>query len=214
MHIARRAELSRLHPQAQGQSLEDILISSETALSLIDNYVLSLQAMARGQDLIREPVSVSAVLHDAAHELLPAAKQYGVTLELDAGAKIEPVSMHRTSLQAAFVSLGHALIEALASTGATAQTPLKLAVHRSRYGVVAGLYCGREEITVEAFRRSQLLQGNVRQPHINLSAAAGAGVFVADALLKTMSTSLKVSRHHKQCGLAAILPPLNQLQLV
>ncbi|MDB5166537.1 MAG: sensor histidine kinase [Candidatus Saccharibacteria bacterium] len=184
------------------------------ALSLIDNYVLSLQSLTRGDDLLMEPVSVAAVMHDAAHELSPAAKQYGIELQLDAGSRCEAVSTHRPSLQAAFVSLGHALIEALASSGATAQTPLKLAVHRNRGGVVAGLYCGREEITAEAFRRSQILHGNVRQPHVGLSAAAGTGVFVADALFQSLATKLKVSRWHHEYGLAATLPPLNQLQLV
>lgn len=213
LHIARQAELGRLLASAGGRSLEQILISSETALTLVDNYVLSLQTLARGQDLWREPVSVGAVLFDAAAELAPAAKQYGVLLELDTSSRIEPVSMHRPSLQAAFVSLGHALIEALAGTGESTQLRLKLAAHRCRYGVVAGLYCDHDEITVHAFRRSQQLHGTARQP-LNVFASSGAGIFVADALLKAMSAKLKVSRRQHQYGLAAILQPINQLQLV
>ena len=215
LQIARQAELSRLLKTADPQTaLADILISAESALTLVDNYVLGLQVAARGEILQSEPVAVTAILADAAHELTPTAKRYGVELQVDTG-RAGLINTNRQHLQAAFVSLGYALIEALASNATDApQAPLRLAAHRCRYGVVAGLYCGQEEISISALRRGRELQARAHQPHFSLSSAAGAGIFVADSLLQTLATKLTVSRYQHQYGLAAILPPVNQLQLV
>lgn len=217
LQISRQAELGRLFADSDPrQALDNILVSSDNALRLIDNYVLSLQAAVRGEAIEYEPVSVMAVLHEAAHKLEPTAKQYGVRLEIDSSPRLGLVQTNSRNLEAAFVSLGYSLIEALASSNETPDKPidLSLAAHRCRYGVVAGMYCNKDEISVGVLRRGRELQAKAQQPHFSLSSAAGAGVFVADSLLKTVSSKLTVSRYHNQYGLAAILPPVNQLQLV
>jgi hypothetical protein len=120
---------------------------------------------------------------------------------------------HRHGLQSALVSLGYSLIEALPSTDRP-QLRLQLSAHRCRYGVVAGLYCESEEITVDALRQGRELYGRARQPLTTISASSGAGVFVADALLHAMQSQLTVSRHHKLRGLGAVLQPSPQMQLI
>ena len=141
------------------------------------------------------------------------AKAYGVDLELNIAGKFGPVMAHRQGLQAALVSLGAALIEALPAQG-NSQLKLQLATHRSRYGIVAGVYGDTKQLTNEALQRARQLQRISRQPLLNLTHTSGAGIFVADAILHAMNLSLKASRHHRLYGLGAVLQPNYQIQLV
>ena len=76
------------------------------------------------------------MLYDTGQQLDALAKSYGVELELNIAGRFGPVLAHRQGLQAALVSLGAALIEALPAQDAP-QLKLQLATHRSRYGIVA-----------------------------------------------------------------------------
>jgi hypothetical protein len=210
LQIARQAELGQLHGQAD---LAQIQATADGALSLLDNYVLAVRMNLEAQSLELEPVSVSSVLYDVGHQLDRYAKSYGVNLELHIAGRYGPVMTNRAGLEAALVSLGLALIEALPAQESP-QLKLQLATHRCRYGIVAGLYSDTEQLTGDALRQGRRLQGQSRQPLIGLTHTAGAGVFVADAILRAMQLKLKVSRHHHLYGLGAVLQPNHQLQLV
>lgn len=211
LQIARQAELASLQVKTDTR---DIQTTAETALRLIDSYVLGVQlAEEQQQSLALEPVSVSSVLYDAGQSLSGVAKFYGVKLELSLGGKFGPVLAHRQGLQAALVSLGMALIEALPALESP-QLKLQLASHRCRYGIVAGLYSDTETLGVEALRRGRKLAGRSRQPLVGVSHTSGAGVFVADAILQAMRLKLQASRHHNLYGLGTVLQPNYQLQLV
>jgi hypothetical protein len=212
LQIARQAELATLTQELN--QLSGITTAATGALRLIDNYILGVQlAHQPGYIFDTEPVSVSSVLYDATAELLPMAQAYGVSLDLDIGGKFTPVMAHRRGLQAALVSLGYALIEALPANETT-QLRLQFSAHRCRYGVVAGVYCDVENLSTKTLRQGRKLHGQARQPLIQLSPSSGAGVFVADAILQAMQTQLTTSRHHNLHGLAAVLQPNPQLQLI
>ncbi len=210
LQIARQAELSALTGRP---NLEEIQITADNALRLIDNYVLSVRLSYEKELLEMEAVSVSSVLYDTGQELSSLAKSYGVNLELHIGGRFGTVMAHRVGLQSALVSLGSALIEALPAQEGP-QLKLQLATHRCRYGIVAGLYTDTEQLTTEALRQGRRLQGSTRQPLTNLTHTAGTGIFVADAILRAMQLKLKVSRHHRLYGLGAVLQPNHQMQLV
>src|SRR4051812_2507072 len=111
LQIARRAELSTF---GQDVDLAAIQATADSALRLIDSYLLGVRLAETGQEsLALEPVSVSSVLYDTAQQLSSVAQFYGVHLELSIGGKYGPVLAHRQGLQAALTSLGTALIEAL-----------------------------------------------------------------------------------------------------
>lgn len=212
LQIARESELHTL--QAGVANLQGIQSTAETALKLLDGYILSVQlALDAEAGLELEPVSVSSVLYDAGHQLSALAKSYDVEIELSIGGKYGPVSAHARGLQLALLSLGYSLIEALPAHD-NAQLKLQLAAHKCRYGIVAGLYCNSQQITTEALRQGKQLYGHARQPFANVSHTSGAGVFVADALLGAMRSELKASRYNKLYGLGAILQPNPQMQLI
>lgn len=210
--IARQAELGTL--QDPLESVRAIQVSADATLQLLDSYLLSLRLVNEPEERFAvEPICVSAVLHEAGEQLAKLAKQYDVDLELHIGGRYEPVMAHRHALKSALMSLGYSLIEALPAMG-TQQLRLQLAAHRTKQGIVAGMYCDASELTPNLLRRAQRLQGQARQPLVGLSPSAGAGIFVADAILHAMSSRLRVGRFRKLPGFAVTLPPSQQLQLI
>lgn len=210
--IARRAELGGLQEGQTG--LGDIRITADAALQLLDNYILGVQLANQDAYLMEsEPVAVSSVLYNAGQKLEPLAKAYGVQLDMHIDGRYGPVMAHRRGLEAALVSLGYALVEALPAQDAP-QLKLQLSAHRCRYGIVAGLYCETEQVTTQALRTGRQLYGRARQPLGSISHTSGAGIFVADAILHAMQSQLTISRYRKLYGLGAVLPMNPQLQLV
>lgn len=212
LQIARQAELATLIPDTN--SLDQIRVTADSALKLLDSYVLGVR-MATEEELLfeTEPVSISSVLYDVGSELAPLAKAYDIRLDLRLSGKYGPVAAHRRGLTAALVSLGSALIEALPAIE-TSQLRLQLSAHRCRYGIVAGVYCDAQQLTTDALRQGRRLAGRARQPMTGLAAGSAAGVFVADALLHGMNSELTVTKHRKLYGLGAVLQPNPQMQLV
>lgn len=208
LQIAREAELAAARRDIS--ALHTIEYTADMALRLVDSYLLSVQLQALPM-LELEPVSVSAVLQDTAHRLNTLAKQYDCELEVHLSGKYEPVMAHAQSLEAAYATLGYAFIEA---TSTEQKHKVVLGAHRSANGLVAGIFGTQSGLSADMYRRGQVLFGTARQAVPGLSPTAGAGIFVADSLLKNMETSLKVSRHNKLSGLAATLLPSKQLSLV
>lgn len=212
MTIARRAELARITPGAS--DFDSIQVTADAALHLLDSYLLGIQLEDERTAIAEaEPVSVAAALYDAEVQLRPFARSYGVTLDMRVDGKYGPVTTNRRALQAALTSLGYALIEALPARQET-QLRLCLSAHRCRYGIVAGMYCDAEQISTAAFRLGKRLAGKAPQPLNTLTHTTGAGVFIADAILRTMQSRLSVSRHKRMQGLGVVLPLSPQLQLV
>jgi hypothetical protein len=216
-YIARQAELQQLGGvELPASFLQDIQASADMTVQLLDSYLLSLRlSLEPVSRLSLEPVSVSAVLYDTAAQLQTVAQQYGVQLDLHVQGRYEPVMAHRRALQSALVSLGYALIEALPAAGVEPRKRrMRLATHRTKQGIVAGMYGELDSLTPQLFHRAKQLQGQARQPLVGALPGSGAGVFVADALLGAMASRLRVGRFQRFPGFAVTLPASEQLQLV
>jgi hypothetical protein len=210
LQIARQAEQGRLTGETDLLAIQS---TADSALRLLDSYALGVRLALEPEQLAVEPVSVSSVLYDTGQQLNALAKNYGVELELSIAGRYGPVLAHRQGLQAALVSLGAALIEALPAQESP-QLRLQLATHRSRYGIVAGLYADTKQLSNEALQRGRELQRHSRQPLVSLTHTSGAGIFVADTILRAMHLNLRASRHRRLYGLGTVLQPNHQLQLV
>lgn len=205
LQIARTAELG---DPAMLAAIGNI---ADTALRLVDGFLLSNDTNAQ-ESLELQPVSVSSILNDTAHKLQPFARQNGCDIEVDLHGKYGPVMAHQESLESAFALLGYSLIEA--RTSGEHRHEIVLAAHKSASGLVAGVFDNQPGLSTDMFRRGRALYGTARQPLPTLSGANGAGVFVADSLLKAMSAPLHTARHNKLAGLAATLHQSSQLKLV
>lgn len=210
LHIARRAEVSVGESTLQ-QTLARIEETASLALKLIDSYLLSTRLSQTVLPL--EPVSLSAVLHDTAQQLQPIAKQYNCELELSLAGKYGPVMAHKKGLEAALVSLGHVFIEAGQQSIGRRQV-VNLAAHKSRFGIVAGIFSNDYNLSSSVYNRSKALYGHVRQPLNSFTSSSGAGIFIADSLLTAMDAPLKVASHNRNAGLAATFIPSRQTSFI
>lgn len=209
LQIARNAELAQATRDTG--SYADISYTADMALRLIDSYLLSVELQAQ-PSLQLEPVSVSAALQDTAHALSQLARQYDTDLVIDIKGRYQPVMAHRSSLESALTSLGYAFIE---STAADEQRhKVILGAHQSSKGLVVGAYGNQPKISSSALARSIALFGSAKQALPQLSGSAGAGVFIAHSLLRSINAPLHVSRHNTLSGVAATLSPSHQLSLV
>jgi len=208
--IARRAELA----ESGVLPVDSRAVRTEAtaALALVDSYLLGLELLTSQESLELEPVSVSSLLTDVAHQLQPYAKHYNVALEMTLAGKYGPVMAHRAALKSALLSLGHTLIVA----GGAKETPqdrrVILAGHKNAQGIAAGLY-GSLDVEPADLRVALSLQGAARQPLASLH-DSGAGIFVADALAQAMESRLRIGRHNRYAGLAMTLRPSQQLQFI
>jgi len=212
--IARQAELGQLTGQPSLVDAGAIRTQADAALQLVESYLLGLQLMSTQAQLDLEPVSVSSTLQDAAHALERFAKQYGVQLELHVAGKFPPVMAHAGGLRAALLSLGFALVEAQAAQDSAKPRRLTLATHHTPHGIIAGLYGDYDGLSAKQWRSALKLYGRAPQPLTAVSAGSGAGLFVADAILRSMESSLRVGHYQHQSGLAATFQPSRQLQFV
>ncbi len=216
LQIARMSELAQsgapadaAETAARWQMVQTI---ADGSLQLAESYALSLRLHGQATPLHVEPVAVSSLLYDTAQALTPLARHYAVELQLDTGPKMQPILADRVVLQSALTSLGQVFV--MAQAEADEQAPVRLSAHRSRYGVVAGLYGNQPELGTDSLRRAQHLGGIARQPLQKLVSGPAAGVFVADSLLRALSARLHVARYHKLAGLAATLQSSQQLELI
>lgn len=213
-NIARHAELGQLTGQVELTDAATIRTQAHAALTLVDSYLLGLDLMQRQAHLGLEPVSVSSTLLDTAHDLEGFAKQYQVHLEVAVGGRFGPVMSNPQGLRAALLALGFALIEAQSSQDIRGPRRVILATHRTPLGIVAGIYGQYQSLDAAHWRTALGLVGKARQPVTGLVPGSGAGLFVADTILRSMATRLRVSRYLRQNGLAATFQASKQLTFV
>ena len=211
--IARHAELGTMTGEVDRINASTIATHADAALLLVDSYLLGLELLQKQTQLELEPVSVSSLIVDIAHDLHGFASQYGIQIELQTSGRFGPVMSNSRGLKAAILSLGFAFIEAQAADDSTPDRVI-LASHRTPNGVVTGLYGMSQTIGTEAWRRALSLYGTAKQPFTELSPNSGAGLFIADTILRCMDSHLRVGHYQQKGGLAATLQPSRQLQLI
>jgi hypothetical protein len=213
MYIARQAEFSRGEETVPRESFDTMHANADMALRLVDSYILGLDLAQKHMELELEPVPLSAVLYDVAHDLTPIAHQHNTDIELVLSGKHGQVMAHSQGLVAALYSLGAVLSEVCSEDKSRGR--LRIAAHRSTKGIVAGMYVdGLPSLQTTMYQARKLRTQSVRQPFTKLSASTGAGIFVADVILASMNANLRAGRFHGKNGLAMTLQPSKQLQLV
>ena len=216
--IARTAELLKMHgnelTEQSPEMLESIFSTSTQTLRLLDHYQLNVRLQQADKEQILTPVSIASVLAETAHQLETVAHKQRCDIELVIAGRYEPVLAHGAGLSAALYDLGSILLEGQSEAEVHGRSVLKLAVHRTHHGIVAGLFSSATHVNAGALKRARQLQGKARAPFNQLTATTSAGLFIADALLSTMSTGLRVARYQRTSGLAATFLPSNQLSIV
>lgn len=211
MQIARSAELARLSGDIN--EIEQTEVLADTALRLLDSYVLSTQTMLGQQTLHLEPVSLNAVLYDTAQYLHKLAKLYNCEIELLVSGKVGLVMAHPKALQAALTSLGYSFINSI-NDQTNGKHQIILSATKNKHGIAAGIQTANHELGSQVLKQAKELYGVARQPIPDLTHGSGAGIMVASSLFDAMATHLKVVKTRANAGLAATLLPSQQLALL
>lgn len=213
LNIALGAELTDIDKQLNSQeALARIGVTASTTLGLIDSFLLAEQTRTGQVSLDLEPVSISAALYDAAHQLAPIAKLHQCKINVSYHSGQQPVMAYRPALQAALLSLGQVFIEAVTQKQKTVL--ISLASYKLKDGIATGVFAKNIKLNRSYFKRALYLGGRARMPLPELVGSSGAGVFIADSLFDAMSSKLRVARHSNLSGLAATLITSRQLSLV
>lgn len=211
MVIARQVELQQLTQNTAEMS--SMGAQARTALILIDSYLLGLDLLTQGIEMQLEPISLSALTYDVAHELSPLANQYNTDIVLDVAGKYGQVMAHTSALRAALHGIGSVMTEMVSVE--PGRQSIKLAVHKQKNGLVVGVYTNSGSNIQDSLR--QVRQSRVefaRQSVAQVTGNSGAGLLVADALMEAMQIPLRAGRYKKQQGLAVTLLPSQQLQFI
>lgn len=189
------------------------VLATETAqsLQLLDSFSMAAQHKFGQQQLELEPVALGAVAQGAIQELWPFAEASGVSLELSIDGSFSPVMAHAAGLQLAVQHMGKALLEQ-----AHEGDHLVVGVHRTPGGIATGVFTEQEVIGLSArsLRRGIAVIGQAKTPFASFTARAGSGLFVADSLLKSMHTKLRIGHHQRGWGFATTMQASSQLALL
>ena len=212
IHMARQAELASLtSTELDPASISNI---ADMTIKLIDSYLLSL-ATSDQIELGLEPVSLASVLQNTADNLKGVAKLYNCEVELELSGKYAPVMSNKNRLEAAFTMLGFSVIEAQTVRSNNKKVNrVYLSTYKTAGGVSGGIFSPQIEIDNDDLRRGLNAAGTARQGLPSVSHVSGAGIFIADAIFESLSSTLRAARYHKMNGLAATLIPSQQLRLI
>jgi len=202
-------QLAALETPESSRAIRDI---SQAAMQLTESYALSVRLQNQSLSPVLQPVAVNAVIRETVTELLPLAKLLNVQLALFESGRFSPALADPVILKAALTSLGQVFL--LAESQNDKAHPISFGVHRSRYGLVAGLYGMTNQLSAQAYRRAQTLHRQAAQPLQTMISGPATGVFVAENLLASMSSKLHVARYKNMTGLAVTLSNCDQLALV
>lgn len=213
LQITRLSESIPLDDPARAQDILGTMRTlSESAMLLTQSYTVDARLRSRLIHPEVQAITASSLLHEMATTLRPLAIAYGVTLTVDEPTNSVPILGDPVILHAALTSLVQVFVLAASEQGGG--ETLRISAHRSRHGLVAGVYMESSELTTDAFRRAKRLYGSVSEPMGKLVHGPATGVFVADSLLHMVSAKLHVARYQHWTGLATTLPICHQLQLV
>ena len=175
IEIARASELATLIGQS---SLETVVAtvgtSANTALDLIDSYLLGLQLAGQQQILELEPISIGSVLYDTAHDLNQFAKTYNASVQLSFKKTQRSVMAHGGGLHAALVNMGKVIIESQAEQNTT-KAIINLGIHNYAGLIVTGVYSDIEPITLLIYAQPAILMVTAVSHFINYRQARPPG---------------------------------------
>ncbi len=200
---------------ATHQMSEQVSLSVENGLQLIEAYKLTLRATNAAEDMHLEPVAVGMVLQDVAHILSKYADKYATDIQVDVSGRLTPVLTHQPSLQIAMQILSASLIRAQAAQTKQKRYKLLLGAHRASDSVIStGVYSTIEGLSDKTLRSARSLTGRARQPLPAMPPGAAGGVLIADMLCSSLWQPLRAAAHGGLHGIATSIPISKQLQLV
>lgn len=207
LYARQAAELAKVKPATFNP--EALQATADMGLLLVEHYQ-TWQRYALYQPQATQ-IGLTAVMHHVTEQLRHIAKEHQIALQLRIPGRYAPVLSDRALLASGLSALGLAFIEAAQQKE---NAEVVFGVHKSRWGLVAGVYSKDVSIRSDAFRRQQKIKGTARQLLPTSSHSPMSGVAVANALFSKLAVRLRPSQHKGMDGLAVTLTPSPQLALL
>jgi hypothetical protein len=209
-----RSSLELLKSQPES-SAEQIDLSVENGLQLIEAYKLALTTSQNFDSLILEPLAVGRVLESVAEELTPYAQKYNTSLEVVVSGRLRPVLTHLPSLKTTIRILGASMIRTQAAQSKQRKYRLILGAHRQTDSIVsAGVFSNVQGISDKTLKTARHISGRAKQPLPAMPPGAVAGILIADMLCANLWQPLRSAAYAGLNGLATNIPISKQLQIV
>ncbi|HUC78913.1 MAG TPA: hypothetical protein VMQ58_01595 [Candidatus Saccharimonadales bacterium] len=200
--------LTNISLKSEIANLIDIKSLADNSIRLIDGFILGLNLAQNELNL--EPVSVSEVLSDAAHNLTKTARIYNCNLSLRIEGKFAPVMSSKTEMESALTLIGQTVIE----SNLDKNKEVIINAYKSGNKIIAGVFTSDLKITNDSLRKAIISAGLVRQGLPDFSHSPVAGIYAADLLLTRLTSKLQVFHHNNLAGLAGNFIPSQQLSLI
>lgn len=195
--IARTAELD------ESVFLADIQKEADTALRLIDSYMITSQLEVGQTSLELSPIGLGSLLHETAYEVRATS---GAEVEVHARA-LHPVMAHNLLLKNFLFSVGYFISK-------STNSQLNFCSFKGGEGKVGvGVIARGFDISTKDLHDA-LANGTSYMPmarHTNQSAVM---LIVAEMIAKALGSSLSVRKSGKSKGFSIWLPKSEQLTLV
>ncbi|MDQ3159212.1 MAG: hypothetical protein M3P98_03720 [bacterium] len=210
IQIARKGELARM--TADPNQVRDIELTADGALRLIESYLFSTRVLLTQQQLDLEPISVGSTMYDIAQYLSGHARMYNCDLDIDVKSSIGLAMAHPEALKSVLTSLAFTLI----STPNDRLSRKKVVLSAARVDNVirAQVISVDHIIAKDSLAQARNLSGVARKTSKDISHNTGAGVLLADRLMKAMNSDLKITRMGSSSGLGGDLLISKQLSLI
>lgn len=204
---------TQLHDNNQEIDRAFIETTAQSAMRLIDSYIISTKIYSGQQRLDLEPISVVAVMNDAAHYLDKLARLYGCSIELQTPRSTRLVMANADALLAAMTSLGYSFLNAIVPRSRK-KNVLLLTAKNTVDGVGAGIFSPYFALSTYNLRQARRLAGNATVALPQLGHGSNAGVMIADTLVEAMSYHLTAARRASLNGLTIKLMSSYQMSLL
>jgi len=200
--------LTNISLKSEYSNLPEIKSLADNSIRLIDGFVLGMNLSQNELNL--EPVSVSEIMSDAAHNLSKTAKMYNCNLRLKIEGKFAPVMGRKEEMESALTLIGQTVIESNLSK----DKEIIINAYKSRDKIIAGVFTSELKITNESLKKAIASAGLVRQGLPDFSYGPVAGIYAADILLTKLASKLQIFRHNNLSGLAGNFVQSKQLSLI
>lgn len=211
-----KVPLTRILAHAQiaklGEPLDDdfLAVTADSAIRLIDSYLISSQIYNLQQQLALEPVSVAAVVMDVSRQMSRLARQQNMQIQVIIGRRNNLVMAHATALHAALTTLAYSLLQAGNSPG----SKITMRVEYRAGHVLCGVFGSDQRLNSESLETIRRLRGRAARLSNRLVYGSSSGIAIADSVFDAMGCKPAVKSNRYGSGLVAQFLPSTQLALL
>lgn len=200
--------------------LKDTTVSKiliKNTIRLIEAYEYSLKLRFNNSSFKnRDLVSIDDLLYQTSSSLKDLASIYNVNLAFDFKKSQDPIITNKQATLTALESITSSLIinsQLTDTKGRSSKRTIHLASHRTKYGIVAGVYLENNQLAISQISKNRLA-GKVYQPIKSFQASSSSGLFIAQNILESLNSKLTASKHQHMRGYGFTLEPSHQLSFV